>query len=708
MPFSRIKPTIRQFFLLIFVLFIFQLPAHAQTDITGEWRGAIKIPGTELAITIDFGKEGENAWKGSIDIPAQGAKDLPLAKIVVDGKAIAFDLPNVPGNPTFKGEVSVDGQSISGDFSQAGQTFPFELKKVSAADQAEAAASLEEKLTLIRAFTDSTRKIWNVPAIAISIVKDNKVVFAEGFGLRNIEKNLPADENTLFAIGSCSKAFTTMILGFLAEEGKIDWNEPVKTYLPTFKLHDEFATARMTPRDLVTHNSGLPRHDLMWYGSPLTREQLFDRLQYLEPNKDFRTTYQYQNLMFMTAGYLAGQVMGTSWENLVTERIFEPLGMTNSNFSVEDSKKSDNHSLPYVEKNDKIEFTPFRNIDEVGPAGSINSSVADMAKWMRFHLNKGKVGDKALISESNFEMMQTPYTAISSPQQEDEISHASYGLGWLIQYYRGHKRVSHGGGIDGFTAQVGLLPRDNIGIVVLTNRGGTPLPGIVSNYASDLLLDLEPVDWNSRIKSRVDKAKEEQKKQGEKKDEQRIAGTKPSHPLSDFAGEYEHPAYGVIAISQESKQLSAKFNSFSSPLEHWHYDVFRMTSDDLNNMKITFYSNEKGDLDHLTMPLEAAVDPIVFKRKPSSNLTDPKFLSKLAGEYTLENGTVATVAMKGENEITVHLPGQPTYDLEPYKETTFNLKGLTGYSLKFVLDKNSRVTEAVFLQPNGTFPAKRK
>ncbi|MFQ5632809.1 MAG: serine hydrolase, partial [bacterium] len=563
-------------------------------------------------------------------------------------------------------------------------------------------------LSLIRAFADSIRKIWEVPGFAMSIVKDDKVIFAEGFGQRNIEKNLPATENTLFAIGSCSKAFTTMILGFLAEEGKIDWNELVKTYLPVYKLHDDFATARMTPRDLVTHNSGLPRHDLLWYGSSLTREQMFNRLQYLEPNKDFRTTYQYQNLMFMTAGYLAGQVAGTTWENLVKDRIFTPLGMANSNFSVEDSKKSDNHALPYVEKDDKIAFTPFRNIDEIGPAGSINSSVADMAQWVRFQLNKGKVGDKQLISESSFAMMHTPYTTMSSPQQYDEVSLASYGLGWVIQYYRGHKRVSHGGGIDGFTAHVGLLPRDNIGMVILTNKGGTPLPRIVSYYVTDLLLEMEPVDWNSRIKSQVDKAKESQEKQEDKKDEQRITGTKPSHKLAEFAGEYEHPGYGIINITHGNKQLSANFNSFSFPLEHWHYDVFRITEDIFASMKMTFYTNEKGDIDHLAIPLEAAVDPIIFDRKPSSEMADPKFLARFVGEYELESGTVVTVAMKGKRAITVTVPGQPTYDLEPYKETTFNLRGLTGYSLKFVSDKNDRVVEAVFLQPNGTFPAKRK
>ena len=210
---------------------------------------------------------------------------------------------------------------------------------------------------------------------------------------RNVEENLPVTPNTIFAIGSSSKAFTATSAAIAVEDGKLEWDKPVREYLPTFKMKDDFASERMTLRDLLCHRSGLPRHDLSWYNTPATREQIIDRVRYLEPTSDFRTNFQYQNLMYMTAGYLAGLVDGTTWEELVRERIFKPLGMTHSQFSVEDSQKSDNYALPYNEKDDKVKKIEFRNIDTVGPAGSINSNVVDMIEWVRLQLKKGKVGE---------------------------------------------------------------------------------------------------------------------------------------------------------------------------------------------------------------------------------------------------------------------------------------------------------------------------
>ncbi len=209
----------------------------------------------------------------------------------------------------------------------------------------------------------------------------------------------------------------------------------------------------MTPRDLVTHRSGLPRHDLMWYNSPFSRQELFDRLRYLEPNKDFRTTFQYQNLMFMTAGYLAGHVAGTTWEQLVHKAIFEPLGMTSSNFSITDSQKSTDFSLGYQVVNDIPVDMPFRNIDSIGPAGSINSNIEDMTKYVMMHLAKGK----GVVSATNEMQMMMPQMAIQAPSPDKELGDLSYGMGFFVTTYRGHKFVHHGGNIDGFSALVAFL-----------------------------------------------------------------------------------------------------------------------------------------------------------------------------------------------------------------------------------------------------------
>jgi len=557
-------------------------------------------------------------------------------------------------------------------------------------------------------FITKTMEEWKVPGLGISIVKDGNVVFSQGFGFRNIKQSLPVTPKTLFAIGSCTKAFTALTMGILVDEGKLDWNKPVREYLPSFKLKDPFATEKMTPRDLVCHRSGLPRHDAMWYNSSATRKELFDRLQYLEPSRDFRTTYQYQNLMFMTAGYMVGKITGMDWERFVRNRIFVPLGMNNSNFSVNDSQKASDFALPYMEKDDKIIEIPFRNIDTVGPAGSINSNVTDMASWLYLNLHKGKFGEKQIISEASLKEIHSPQMISSKSYKYDETFYSTYGMGWGITAYRGHLKLQHGGGIDGFTALVTFMPRDNIGIVILTNRSGTPLPSIVANNVYDRLIGLNQIDWNKRIREEVEKAKEEAEKAKKEKDKDRKLNTKPSHSLEDYAGDYEHPGYGVLSVNKEGDQLKAEYNSIPFTLTHYHYDIFEFHNEFLDiTTKVSFFTDLKGNIGSLAVQLEPAVKEIVFTRMPEKAMMEKSFLEKFEGEYVLGEVTV-TVSLKGEKTLFLSVPGQPEYELIPYKGTEFNLKNLVGFSIEFVMDKSGVVTEAKVTQPNGVFTARKK
>ncbi|MBC8358146.1 MAG: serine hydrolase [Candidatus Aminicenantes bacterium] len=557
-------------------------------------------------------------------------------------------------------------------------------------------------------FINKTMEEWKVPGLGISILKDGNVVFSQGFGLRDVKRSMPVTPRTLFAIGSCTKAFTAVTMGILVDEGKLGWDTPVKEYLPTFKLKDPFATEKMTPRDLVCHRSGLPRHDSMWYNSSASRKELFDRLQYLEPSKDFRTTYQYQNLMFMTAGYMVGKIAGESWERLVRNRIIVPLGMNNSNFSVNDSQKDIDFALPYMEKDDKIIEIPFRNIDTVGPAGSINSSVTDMANWLYLNLNKGKLGEQQIISEASLKEIHSPQMISSKSYKYDETFYSTYGMGWGITAYRGHLKLQHGGGIDGFTALVTFMPRDNIGIVILTNKSGTPLPSIIANNVYDRLLGLKQIDWNKRIRDEVDKAKEEAEKAKKEKDKDQKLNTKPSHPLEDYAGDYEHPGYGIISVKKEGDLLKAEYNSIPFTLKHYHYDVFEFNNELLDmSTKASFFTDLKGNIGSLTIQLEPAVKESIFTRLPEKAMMEKSFLEKFAGEYVLGEVT-ATVFIKGENTLYLVVPGQPEYELVPYKGTTFNFKDLAGFSIEFVMDESGAVIEAKITQPNGVFTAKKK
>ena len=253
-----------------------------------------------------------------------------------------------------------------------------------AAAPAAALAGLDE-------FVAGAMKDWKVPGVAVAVVKDGQVILSKGYGTRDADKQLPVTPKTLFAIGSITKSFTVTALGMLADDGKLDWDKPVREYLPEFRLYDQVASDHMTPRDLVTPRSGLPRHDALWYNSTFTRREMIERLRYLEPSKDFRSTWQYNNLMFLTAGYLAGQLAGTSWEELVRARIFGPLGMTGSNFSVTDSQKSPDFAQPYATVKEETKKIPFRGIDEMAPAGSINSNIEDMTRYLLFQDRKSVV-----------------------------------------------------------------------------------------------------------------------------------------------------------------------------------------------------------------------------------------------------------------------------------------------------------------------------
>ncbi len=287
-------------------------PAARGADMAGHWVGAIEAPGSKLAIDVDLRKNGDG-WEGDISIPAQGAKDLALADFAVDGTGVAFAIPGIPGSPKFVGKLAEDGSNITGDFTQGAATLRFKLERAAKAaiDAAEALKGFDE-------FVNQALVDWQVPGFAIGIVIDGEVAYAKGFGRRDIEKDLPVTTKTLFAIGSATKAFTSFALGTQVDEGKLEWDKPVRSYLPGFSLHDPYASTHITPRDLVTHRSGLPRHDLAWYNNTaLTRKEMIARLPYYEPNKELREKFQYNNMMFLAAGYLVGELDGRSWEESI-------------------------------------------------------------------------------------------------------------------------------------------------------------------------------------------------------------------------------------------------------------------------------------------------------------------------------------------------------------------------------------------------------
>jgi len=689
---------------LVLLLVTVALPSAARAaDLAGRWEGTIELPGMQLAVDLDFTLT-DGVWSGDITIPAQGAQDLPLQNIEVQDASATFGIQGVPGAPIFTGQFSEDGQTLAGTFTQSGGSFPFSLTRGEAlAEQAAVTlATLGETIA-------ATLADWQTPGLSLGVVHGGQVVLAEGYGLRDVEHDLPVTSETLFAIGSSTKAFTAFAMGLLVDDGLLEWDRPVREYLPEFGLWDEYAAGHITPRDLVTHRSGLPRHDLVWYGNKkFDRADLVAKLAYLEPNKELRQQWQYNNLMFTTAGYLVGQLRGSTWEEAVQAGIFLRLDMTRSNFSVDVSQADSDHARPYQLDDDELRQVDFRSLDAVGPAGSINSCADDMVRWLMANLGKPGVAGPA-ISPATLVELQAPQMVIPGMPRQAHRTPASYAMGWFIDTWRGRYRVQHGGNIDGFSAAVWLFPREGLGIVALSNRSGDAVPSLVAATVSDLLLDLEPMDHLGTAAARRDQALAMAEESSENKERFRETDTQPSRAIGGFAGRYEHPGYGVVEIVADAEALTMLYNDMEMPLRHWHHDVFSVEeSDDAvipEDLKVNFLGDAAGKLSRVEIDFEMMVDPIVFARMPAAKLSDPAYLARLTGKYELPP-QVVTIRLQ-KDHLVADVPGQPSFVLEPKGEDEFGLEGMSGYGMKFTLEGDGPATEVIFIQPNGVFTAKR-
>ncbi len=480
---------------------------------------------------------------------------------------------------------------------------------------------LPEGLDGLDEFITSGMQEWQVPGLAIGIISDGQVRLAKAYGKRDVERGLPVTPRTVMPIASASKSFTALLLGMLVEEKKLEWDRPVRDYLPEFRLADEYATKHMTPRDLLSHRSGLPQHDRVWKGRSFTRLQLFERLRYLEPNTSFRERFQYQNLMVVTAGVLAERVTGKSWDTLMRERLFEPIGMTRSSTSVTEIVKADDYAQPYMPMEGKAVRVPFLNIDAVGPAGGINASVEDMLKYLQVRLDLGKAAGRQLVSPATATLMETAQVAAPTPPDTDEIDFGAYGLGLSIESYKGHKMVHHSGGIDGFIAEMSWMPRERMALVILTNRTGNPLPQMLSRQVYDQLLRLPPTDWKGRRRTVEAQAATRAEAARKKLEAERTAGAPPRPDLSAYAGAYEHPGYGRMDVRNNSGTLEILFDKFVVRLKPYHYDVFEVnTQGEIPGIVpirglVKFQGNARGTIDRLLIPFEPLVADIVFERR---------------------------------------------------------------------------------------------
>jgi CubicO group peptidase (beta-lactamase class C family) len=384
-----------------------------------------------------------------------------------------------------------------------------------------------------------------IPGVAVGVVERGHIVFARGFGYRDVDNQLPVTPDTLFPLGSCSKAFTATAIALLADEGRIGLDNPVRTYLPDFSLEDPVASATVTTRDLLTHKSGLPRHDLFWYQAPFSREELYRRLRFLEPSGPPHTQWRYNSLMFVVAGRIVEKISGESWERFVQARILIPLDMRRTLLSPEAMEADSDHASPYAMREGRVQKIPMlKRLSAIAPAGAVQSSVRDLARWLTFHATRSP----GLLGEGLWRELHRPQAEMPA-QVHPEVQHLYYALGWIHESYRGHPLVVHDGSIDGFTVYLGFLPETGQGLIILMNRDRATAALFALAYSAyDRLLGLEPVDWEGRLKEMPTSLPD-------------VRDSALDFPIEKVVGRYEHPAYGVLTVRAKGDKLAMQFRS---------------------------------------------------------------------------------------------------------------------------------------------------
>jgi len=460
-----------------------------------------------------------------------------------------------------------------------------------------------------------------VPGLALAVVKDGAVVHLAGYGVRDREQGLPVTAHTRFPIASITKSLTAATLAILVRQRRLDWDTPVRESLSDFHLADPTATTSVTLSDLLSHRTGLPRHDLVWRGAALSREEVYLRLQYLALSASVGERFQYNNLMYLVAGYLAGRVANSTWETVTRELLLDPLGMERAGVSIAGLRAEDDAALPYEEDVDgSMRRGAFLDTDAVGPAGGIAASVEEMAHFLSMYLDGGRYRGRRVLTETDLQSLWTPQIVVDAAIPWPELGPTHYGLGSYLSTYRGRTYVRHDGGLrGGFTTILGLLPEAGIGAVVLCNRSWTSVPRIVQLRIFDLLLGLPAIPWS-------DRAREEKKARMTAKKEARLPDVAPRRPISDYVGIFTHPAYGEVTIQAVGPDsvapLHAIYHGVVTALSPVGEDRFEASpaphvDSPLEQMLLRFHPDPNGSIARLSLPLEPAVPEISFVRAGS-------------------------------------------------------------------------------------------
>ena len=560
-------------------------------------------------------------------------------------------------------------------------------------------------------FIAETLRQWNVPGVAIAVVKDGQVVLAKGYGSRDPATRKPMTKDTIFPIASMSKAFTSFGAALLVDEGKMSFDAPVIGYLPGFALKDPAASSGLTLRDMLSHRSGMPRHDALWYhNGPLTPDQLVGRMVHLEPSAPFRSKWQYNNNMFVLSGLAVGKISGQGFERFLEERIFRPLDMDRTTFSPELARADANHMGGVVILNGKrINVPMFKNTAILNPAGGVYSTADDLANWMLVHLSGGKFMNKQIVLPTTLTDMHSTHMVTGATVRDAEMVPIGYGLGWFTNMYRGQRMVSHGGNLNGVSTLVALLPEQRLGVTVLVNHGASELRDALTKVILDRFLGATGKDWTGEALARKTAGESSEIAGRANKGATRVPNTRPSHALADYAGSYFDAGYGPFTISLKGNQLAGRFNDDSSALSHWHYDVFDAATDDVENIlldgRVQFVTDLAGRISAAQISMESSVAPIIFKKQPDARLSDPAYLRTLAGTYEL-GGTPIAISVAGSNLVYLSRGGT-TAKLIPSLGAEFVHPQRLNARIAFKTDAAGRAQAMTITDSSGVYEAKR-
>lgn len=566
----------------------------------------------------------------------------------------------------------------------------------------------------LKALEENFEKVLNVSKAAgfsISVIKGSEVIYSNGFGFSDIENKTPATSNTIFAIGSSTKAFTASLLGILRENGKVDFETSPRHYIPELQFFNSEMNAQITIKDLMTHRTGLPRHSAAWKMFPTeSQDEFLARIAYQEPVHALRSKFRYNNFMYFVQGVVAERLTNKSWEQNIEQNLFEPLQMANSTANIEGLRNNIEAATGYYFENGETTEIDYKDIGMMNPAGGINSSVNDMSKWMIAWLNKGVYNGVQILPTNYVKEAISSQMVVTGrlPKNSNPGSFMfNYGYGWFISSYKGHYRVDHGGNIDGFTANVAFYPSDDLGVVVLCNQNRSGVPQIITNIIADQLLGTPKTDWIGKLEKLIER-------QTKTTEVEPIVSIAPVQSLKAYTGSYKHKGYGAYEVISRNDSLFAKFPAYTQWLNPIHPNVFEtfyvldnQVDPQSKGKSIKFVTNFEDKISGAEIKLERTLEPIAFDRTPlEKSLAIKSNMEAYVGEYTFKSMTFDVA--KKNNQLQMTINGDQTVQLKINHNNSFSVVDKEGFTISFNLGENQMASDLILHQPNGTFIAKRK